>query len=200
MTTSREEEAKQADLTEMYSRVNQLFYTSKQAPVRTTTQTAHALERIYGGKTAAMAAAYNVKPRTVQRWLDGSRTPQGANAARLLRDSTAAQTTKRGRERRARQAEHHRGHVLVPRVNNFTVRGSDAIRSRDINITLSGQDLAALARAESESEVDAIIQAGIASYFNGGVAGGFHPGDFGYDAGSLVFNVPVMTGSSRTGE
>ncbi|MFG2210985.1 hypothetical protein [Streptomyces sp. NPDC048638] len=200
MTTNRQDEAKQAELTEMYSRVNQLFYTSKQAPVRSTTQTAHALERIYGGQAAAMAAAYNVSPRTVRRWLDGTRTPQGANAAQLLRDATAAQTTKRGRERRARQAEQHRGDVLVPRVNNFTVRGSDAIRTRDISISLSGQDLAALARAENESQVDAIIQAGIAAYFNGGVAGGFHAGDFGYDAGSIVFNVPHMTGAGQTSQ
>lgn len=130
MSTNQAEVAKQTELTEMYSRVNQLFYTSKHAPVRTTTQAEHVLDRLYGGQTAAMAAAYNMSPRTIRRWLDGSRTPQGANAARLLRDATAAQTTKRGRERRARQAEQHRGDVLVPRVNNFTVRGSDAVRPR----------------------------------------------------------------------
>ncbi|KOU43238.1 hypothetical protein [Streptomyces sp. WM6378] len=200
MTTSREEVAKQTELTEMYSRVNQLFYTSKHAPVRTTTQAEHVLDRLYGGQTAAMAAAYNMSPRTIRRWLDGSRTPQGANAARLLREATAAQTTKRGRERRARQAEQHRGDVLVPRVNNFTVRGSDAVRPRDISISLSGTQLAALALAENESQVDDVIQEGLAAYFNGGTAGGFHPGDFGYDAGSLVFNVPLMTGSSRTAQ
>ncbi|MFE2729340.1 hypothetical protein [Kitasatospora sp. NPDC059327] len=52
-----------------------------------------------------MAAAHGVSPRTVLRWIDGTRHPKGADAERLRREALEVQTTERGRERRAKQLE-----------------------------------------------------------------------------------------------
>ena len=89
--------------------------------------------KLYGGSTKAMAAAYGVSQRTVERWIDGTRTPpqlskaaekrwQKQNTARakqgrpplprpttkadqLATDAVHVQTTERGRERKAKQLE-----------------------------------------------------------------------------------------------
>lgn len=117
----------------LFRRVAEKMFPSRQAPARTTTQAAQVRDRAFGGSTKDMARAYGVSPRTVERWIDGTRTPpklskaaerrwEKDNAARvkrgqapLPRPATAAdqletqaarvQTTERGRERRAKQVE-----------------------------------------------------------------------------------------------
>ncbi|MBV6701937.1 hypothetical protein KV557_33355 [Kitasatospora aureofaciens] len=143
-------------------------------------------ERKYGGNTKAMAAADGVAPRTVLRWIDGTRHPKGADAERLQREAVDVQTTERGRERRARQLA-QRGTVSgigarVGRAVSFEIRGSDAVRARDLHLNLSGEQAAALALAEDEVEVRQIVGQALADYFNGGVGyGGFSAGDFDFD-------------------
>jgi hypothetical protein len=117
----------------LFRRVAEKLFPSRQAPVRATKQAEQVRERAFGGSTKAMADAFGVKPRTVERWIDGTRTPpklskaaerrwQKENEARakrgqspLPRPATAAdqleaqaarvQTTPVGRERRAKQVE-----------------------------------------------------------------------------------------------
>lgn len=94
------------------------------------------------------------------------------------------QTTERRRERKARQLRQLRfsGHTArVGRAMTFTIQGSDAVRSRDVHVTLTGEQAAALAIAESEDEVRAVISRALADYFNGGPYGGFSAGDFEWD-------------------
>ena len=198
----------------MFGRVREALFPSRKAPVQATTQAAHTRDKLYGGSTKAMAAAYGVSQRTVERWIDGSRTPpqlskaaekrwEKQNAARakqgrpplprpttkadqLATDAVRAQTTERGRERKAKQLAQlgsFSGHsARVGRAMTFSIQGSDAVRSRDVYLDLSGDQMAALARAESEDEVREIIGQGLADYFNGGTfAGGFSAGDFEWD-------------------
>jgi len=198
----------------MFGRVREALFPSRKAPAQTTTQASHVRDKLFGGSTKAMAAHYGVSPRTVERWVDGTRTPpplskaaerrwQKQNAARakqgrpplprpttkadqLGTDAVRAQTTERGRERKAKQLAQlgsFSGHsARVGRTMTFTIQGSDAVRSRDVHLDLSGDQMAALARAESEDEVREIIGQGLAHYFNGGTfAGGFSAGDFEWD-------------------
>jgi transposase len=197
----------------MFGRVREALFPSRKAPVQTTTQASHVRDKLFGGSTRAMAAAYNVSQRTVERWVAGTRTPpqlskaaerrwQKENAARarqgrpplprpataadrLGTDAVRAQTTERGRERKAKQLAQlgsFSGHsVRVGRTMTFNIQGSDAVRSRDVHLDLSGAQMAALARAESEDEVRGIIGEALADYFNGGAYGGFGPDDFEWD-------------------
>lgn len=161
-----------------------------------------------------MAAAYGVSQRTVERcWAKGTRTPpelsraaekrwEEENAARarqgrlplprptttadrLATDAVRAQTTERGRERKAKQLQQlglFSGHtVRVGRAMTFSIRGSDAVRSRDVHLNLTGDQAAALALADTEDEVRAVIGEALADYFNGGTYGGFSGRDFEWD-------------------
>lgn len=153
------------------------------APVRSTTQTAHVLERKYGGNRQAIAAAYGVTPTTVGRWLKGTRTPQGDHADRLRADATEVQTTERGREIRARQIERAEvgANAEVDRATTFEIRGSGAVRSSYVPLRLSADEVAALTRADSDAEAEKIIGEAMARYFNGGGGyAGFHWDDFGW--------------------
>lgn len=199
----------------MFGRVREALFPSRKAPVQTTTQASHVRDKLFNGSTKAMAAHYGVAPRTVERWVDGTRTPpQLSNAAekrwnkenkarakqgrsplprpvtaadRLGTDALRAQTTERGRERRAKQMEQLgsvTGHsARVGRAMTFSIRGSDAVRARDVYLDLSGAQMAALARAESEDEVRDIIAQALADYFNGSPSGygGFDASDFEWD-------------------
>jgi hypothetical protein len=197
----------------MFGRVREALFPSRKAPVQTTTQASHVRDKLFGGSTRAMAAAYGVSQRTVERWIAGTRTPpqlskaaerrwqrenadrarQGrpplprpATAAdRLGTDAVRAQTTERGRERKAKQLAQlgsFSGHsARVGRAMTFNIQGSDAVRSRDVHLDLSGAQMAALARAESEDEVREIIGEELARYFNGGGVGGFSASDFEWD-------------------
>lgn len=197
----------------MFGRVREALFPSRKAPVQVTTQAAHTRDKLYGGSTKAMAAAYGVSQRTVERWIAGTRTPpqlskaaekrwQKQNTARakqgrpplprpttkadqLATDAVRAQTTERGRERKAKQLQQtgaFSGHsARVGRAMTFSIRGSDAVRSRDVHLDLSGDQAAALALAENEDEVRAIIGQVLAEYFNGGLYGGFGPDDFEWD-------------------
>ncbi|GLF98048.1 homeobox domain-containing protein [Streptomyces yaizuensis] len=150
-------------------------------PVRTTTQTAHVLERKYGGNRQAIAAAYGVTPRTVGRWLQGTRTPQGDHAERLRAEAAEVQTTERGRERRARQIEKAQAgaNAEVSRATTFDIRGSSAVRSGYVPLRLSANEVAALTRSDSDAGAQQIIGEAIARYFNaGGGYAGFHWDDF----------------------
>lgn len=198
----------------MFGRVREALFPSRRTPAQTTTQAAHVRDRLFDGSTRAMAAAYGVSPRTVERWIAGTRTPpqlsraaerrwneenadrarQGrpplprpaTAASRLGTDAVRTQTTARGRERKARQLEQlgaFSGHTArVGRTVSFSIRGSDAVRSRDVDLNLSGAQMADLARAENEDEVRAVIGQALADYFNGGSAyGGFTADDFEWD-------------------
>ncbi|MFC1405778.1 MULTISPECIES: hypothetical protein [Streptacidiphilus] len=201
--------------------MREALFPSRKAPVHATTQAGQVRDKMFGGSTKAMAAAYGVSQRTVERWIDGTRTPpqlsraaekrwEKENAARrrrgqaplprpttsadkLATDAVRAQTTERGRERKARQLE-QRGTVSgigarVGRATTFEIRGSDAIRTRDVHLNLSGQQAAALARAQNEDEVRAVIGQALADYFNGGSGyGGFSPQDFEYDTNDFDLN------------
>ncbi|WP_327359572.1 hypothetical protein [Streptomyces sp. NBC_01304] len=175
-------------------KVKEFIFPSRKAPARSTTQAAHVRDRKYDGSTAAMAAAYNVSPRTVSRWIDGSRTPK-KHADQLKKEATEVQTTERGRERRARELERRGSDVgssgmgaTVPRVGTFEIRGSNATRNRDIGIALSGKQAAELARTMDEAEIKKVIGQGIAHYMNGGSSfGGFRADDFEFDVNSVSF-------------
>ncbi|MEV7157168.1 hypothetical protein AB0N77_21470 [Streptomyces misionensis] len=176
----------------MNARVKEFLFPSRTAPARATTQATHVRDRKYNGSTKAMAAAYGVTPRTVERWIAGTRKPV-KHADRLQRDATDVQTTPRGRERRAREME-ARGDrsgvgARVGRANTFQIRGSDAVRARDVYLDLTGAQVAALARATEESEVQHIIKQALADYFNGGsVYGGFSADDFDFDINDVDYS------------
>ncbi|MEY9846482.1 DNA-binding transcriptional regulator YdaS (Cro superfamily) [Streptacidiphilus sp. BW17] len=197
----------------MFGRVREALFPSRKAPVQTTTQAEHVRDKMFGGSTRAMAQAYGVSQRSVERWIKGTRTPpelsraaerrwekenavrarQGrpplprptTSADRLANDAVRAQTTERGRERKAKQLQQlgvFSGHTArVGRATTFSIRGSDAVRSRDVHVTLTGDQAAALALAEDEAGVRAVIGQALADYFNGGVYGGFGPDDFEWD-------------------
>jgi hypothetical protein len=170
----------------LFGRVREALFPSRKAPVQSTTQAGQVRDRKYGGNTKAMAAAYGVSPRTVLRWIDGSRHPTKQHVDRLQREAVEVQTTERGRERKARQLA-QRGVVSgigarVGRAVSFEIRGSDAVRARDIHLNLTGEQAAALAVAEDEDEVRAVIGQALADYFNGGAGyGGFSADDFDFD-------------------
>ncbi|SDS48342.1 hypothetical protein SAMN05216371_0016 [Streptomyces sp. TLI_053] len=170
----------------LFGRVREALFPSRKAPVQSTTQAGQVRERKYGGNTKAMAAAYGVVPRTVLRWIDGTRHPKGEDAERLQREAVDVQTTERGRERKAKQLA-QRGTVSgvgarVGRAVSFEIRGSDAVRARDIQLNLTGEQAAALALAEDEGEVRQIVGQALADYFNGGAGyGGFTADDFDFD-------------------
>ncbi|MEE1931469.1 hypothetical protein V1J52_25455 [Streptomyces sp. TRM 70351] len=89
-------------MSNLFVRAKNALFRSRKAPARATTQAVHVRDRKYGGSTKAMAAAYGVSPRTVARWIDGSRAPV-KHADRLRDEAAAVQVTGRGRERRAKQ-------------------------------------------------------------------------------------------------
>ncbi len=197
----------------MFGRVRQALFPSRKAPVHSTTQAGQVRDKMFAGSTKAMAAAYGVSQRTVERWIDGTRTPpelsraaekrwQQENTARarqgrpplprpttfadkLADDAVRAQTTERGRQRKAKQLAQlgtFSGHTArVGRATTFNIQGSDAVRSRDVHVNLTGQQAAALALADNEDQVRAVIGQALADYFNGGAVGGFRSEDFEWD-------------------
>lgn len=188
---SGETEEEEIDGLGMNARVKEFLFRSRTAPARTTTQATHVRDRKFNGSTKTMAAAYGVTPRTVERWMDGTRKPVKF-ADRLHRDATEVQTTSRGRERRAREME-SRGDrsgigARVGRANTFNIRGSDAVRARDVHLDLTGAQVAALARATEENEVQQIIKQALARYFNGGIYGGFDADDFDFDINDVEYS------------
>ncbi|WP_217231377.1 hypothetical protein [Streptomyces anulatus] len=189
---SGDNEEQEIDGPGMNVRVKEFLFRSRTAPARATTQATRVRDRKYNGSTKAMAAAYGVTPRTVERWVDGSRKPV-KHADRLKRDATEVQTTPLGRERRARQmkARGKRSGIgaRVGRANTFQVRGSDAVRARDIHLDLTGAQVAALTLATEETEVQSIIKQALADHFNGGsVYGGFSRDDFDFDINDVDFS------------
>lgn len=197
----------------MFGRVREALFPSRKAPVQTTTQAAQVRERAFGGSSKAMAAAYGVSPRTVERWVAGTRTPPtlskaaerrwtkenkarvgrgqaplprpATTADRLATDAVRVQTTERGRERKAKQLQQTGGFsahtARVGRAMTFEIRGSDAVRARDVHLNLTGDQAAALALADGDDDVRRIIGGALADYFNGGAFGGFSWDDFTWD-------------------
>ncbi|WP_188298820.1 hypothetical protein [Streptomyces sp. CBMA156] len=162
--------------------------------MQSTTRAGQVRDRKYGGNTKAMAAAYGVAPRTVLRWIDGTRHPtKQQNVDQLQREAVDVQTTERGRGRKAKQLA-QRGTVSgigarVGRTVSFEIRGSDAVRARDIHLNLTGEQAAALALAEDEDEVRGIVGQALADYFNGGAGyGGFGRDDFDFDPNDFDLN------------
>ncbi|MEU4301907.1 hypothetical protein [Kitasatospora aureofaciens] len=162
--------------------------------MQSTTQAGQVRDRKYGGNTKAMAAAYGVAPRTVLRWIDGTRHPtKQQHVDQLQREAVDVQTTERGRERKAKQLA-QRGTISgigarVGRAVSFEIRGSDAVRARDIHLNLTGEQAAALALAEDEDEARAVIGQALADYFNGGAGyGGFSADDFDFDPTDFELN------------
>ncbi|WP_404870737.1 hypothetical protein ACI1MP_38295 (plasmid) [Kitasatospora griseola] len=176
----------------MFGRVREALFPSRKAPVQSTTQAGQVRDRRYGGSTKAMAAAYGVSPRTVLRWVDGSRHPAGRHQEKLRLDAVDVQTTERGRERKAKQLQKLGAYsgvtVRVGRAHTFDIRGSDAVRARDVHLSLTGEQAAALARAKDESEMREVIGEALADYFNGGAYGGFTADDFEYDVDDFDLN------------
>ncbi|WP_327072118.1 hypothetical protein OG196_00270 [Kitasatospora purpeofusca] len=173
-----------AGFKDMFGRVREALFPSRKAPVQTTTQAGQVRDRKYGGSTKAMANAYGVSPRTVQRWIDGTRHPV-KQQDKLRQDAVEVQTTERGRERKAKQLA-KLGTISgmsarVGRTMTFEIQGSDAVRARDVHLNLTGEQAAALARAENQDEVRAVIGGALAEYFNGGSYGGFTADDFTFD-------------------
>ncbi|MFI6449639.1 hypothetical protein [Kitasatospora sp. NPDC050543] len=178
----------------LFGRVREAMFPSRKAPVQSTTQAGQVRERKYGGNTKAMAAAYGVAPRTVLRWIDGTRHPtKRQHVDQLQREAVDVQTTERGRERKAKQLA-QRGTVSgigarVGRAVSFEIRGSDAVRARDIHLNLTGEQAAALALAEDEDEVRRIVGQALADYFNGGAGhGGFSADDFDFNPNDFDLN------------
>ncbi|MFD4659816.1 hypothetical protein ACFWP2_29785 [Kitasatospora sp. NPDC058444] len=175
----------------MFGPVREALFPSRKAPAQSTTRAGQVRDRKYGGNTKAMAAAYGVSPRTVQRWIDGSRNPS-KHEQQLLRETLEVQTTERGRERRAKQLA-QRGTISgigarVGRTTTFEIQGSDAVRARDVHLNLTGEQAAALARAENEDDVRQVIGEALAGYFNGGAYGGFTADDFTFDPDDFDLN------------
>ncbi|MFF3617554.1 helix-turn-helix domain-containing protein [Streptomyces sp. NPDC002580] len=169
----------------LFRRIVGKVFPSRQAPARATTQASHVREKQYGGSTKEMARAFGVTERTVQRWIKGTRTPKGEDAKKLETAAAAAQVTDRGRERRAKQMEKEPAgtiRVRVDRAGTFSVRGSDAVRTRTVDLDLKPDQAAALARATDDAGVRDVIGDALADYFNGGAYGGFRASDFDFDA------------------
>lgn len=133
----------------LFRRVVGKLFPSRQAPARATTQASHVRDKQFGGSTKAMARAFGVTERTVQRWMSGDRTPPVTTAKdrekhrkavekarkagkpapvlkpkmgdRLETAASAAQVTDKGRERRARQYEQQgaAGSGITVRVNRL---------------------------------------------------------------------------------
>lgn len=174
----------------LFRRIVGKMFPSRQAPARAATQAAHVRERMYGGSSKRMGAAYGVSARTVERWVKGgkgpnARSPKGENAKRLEAEAAAVQVTDKGRERRAKQMEREPAgtvSVRVDRAGTFQVRGSDAVRDQTVDLDLTPEQAAALARATDENDVRAVIGDALADYFNGpGTFGGFRGSDFDFD-------------------
>jgi transcriptional regulator with XRE-family HTH domain len=156
----------------LFRRITERLFSSKSTPKQTTTQ-AKAAVKAAGGSTKAVADQLGVSQRTVQRYMQGKRVPQGKLAEKLEELATKAQVTERGRERKARQLEAQGGApssvtVQVDRAYDFTINGSPALRGRPIEADLTGEEAAALARAQTEEDVKAAIQPALARYFNRG--------------------------------
>jgi DNA-binding transcriptional regulator YdaS (Cro superfamily) len=173
----------------LFRRITEKLFTSKSAPVRTDTRARQVRDRKYGGDTKRMAQEYGVTPRTIQRWIDGSRkNPPKAAAARLEEEATVVQTTPAGRERKARQIEGEADsgiRLRVSRAGTFQIKGSDAVRPRDVDLYLTGEEAARFARATTEEEAKGAVGAALARYFNGGPYGGFQGGDFTFETGDV---------------
>ncbi|WP_189278615.1 hypothetical protein [Kitasatospora griseola] len=156
----------------MFGRTRETLFPSRKAPAQTTTQAGQVRMRKYDGNTKAMAAAHGVSPRTVLRWIDGTRHPAGRHQDKLRLDAVEVQTTERGRERKAKQLARLGAYsgitARVGRAHTFDIRGSDAVRARDVHLGLTGDQAAALARAQDESEMRETIGEALAEYFNGG--------------------------------
>jgi DNA-binding transcriptional regulator YiaG len=190
----------------LFRRITEKLFTSKSVPKQASTQARHVLDKQFGGSTKDMAARYGVTPRTVQRWLDGTRAPKGATKKdiekatregkptpqamkdRLESDAAAVQVTEKGRERAAKQFEGAADSgvaVTVARMDTFAIKGSPAARSRPVTLYLSGDQAAQLARSTNDAEAQEAIGGALATYFNGGAYGGFRAGDFTFDPGDV---------------
>lgn len=188
----------------LFKRIAEKLFTSRKPPKQVTTQARHVRDKKFGGNTKAMAAAYGVDPRTVQRWIDGTRAPQGASkkavkaaraagkpvpvspAEKLEREAAAVQVTDRGRERKAKQFEKEADsptgvRVRVDRAGSFSIKKSEAVRPQTVELDLTGDQAARLVRATNETDVKSVVGEALADYFNGGGYGGFRAGDFDFD-------------------
>lgn len=78
----------------------------------------------------------------------------------------------------------------MSRARTFEIRGSNALRQRDIDLDLTGEQAAALARAGSDDEAAAVIKDAMADYFNGGsMYGGFRGDDFDFDPDEIDYRI-----------
>ncbi|OEV09260.1 hypothetical protein [Streptomyces nanshensis] len=175
----------------LFIAAKEALFPSRKTPKLVTTQAAQVLERKYGGNVGAMAADYRLNRSTVRKWADGRiKSPSRENAERLQHDAAAVQTTARGRKRRAEQMRGRpfsRHSVRVSRAGTFEIRGSPAVRRRDIEVDLTGDEAAALAVATTEEETMEIVSDAVARYFNGGLYGGFVGSDFTFEPSDTHF-------------
>ncbi|MEU6221848.1 hypothetical protein ABZ845_30775 [Streptomyces sp. NPDC047022] len=168
----------------LFRRISDRLFPSRKTPVRATTQAKQVRDREYGGSTKRMAEAYGRDPRTVQRWINGDRTPQGKDAEKLEQAAAAVQVTERGRERRAKQiaARATPVKVRVDRVSGqFKIKGSDAFRDRPLDIELDPEQAERLVMAETDDETREVLQEAIAEEFGAR----WNPDDFEFDASGI---------------
>ncbi|KAB1987437.1 MULTISPECIES: hypothetical protein [Streptomyces] len=64
-------------------------------------------------------------------------------------------------------------------------------------VTISGSDVAKLARATDGEEINDIVAAGIARYMNGGMYTGFSPDDFKFNLDDVTFRGVETTVAER---
>jgi DNA-binding transcriptional regulator YdaS (Cro superfamily) len=151
------------------------IFPSRQVPAKTTTQATHVRERAFGGSTAAMAAHYGVSERTVQRWMKGTRTPQGADAERLEAQAAEVQVTEVGRKRRVREytakGTGFSGVSVTVDLDDagVEIKGSSVVRTGrtrpPVVVKLTGEQAAALLEDPDSPEAEDAINQALADYF-----------------------------------
>ncbi|MFC9068826.1 hypothetical protein [Streptomyces harbinensis] len=177
----------------MFKAIMGALFPSRTAPARTDTQARHVRDRLYGGSTKAMAQAYGVAPSTIRRYLAGTSAPKDRGARKLATklesDAARAQITPRGRERRAKQMEARGTAVTELRIrvgsaatDGLTIKGTPRVRRKDVDLDITGNQAAALSRAETDEQMGKVIKGALADHFNGGAKyGGFVADDFSFN-------------------
>lgn len=158
------------------------------APVSGPAQTRYVLRDTYGGSTKAMANAYGVSQRTVQRWLSGERNPARSPAGRRV-----GQDVTRIRERRA--ARHAKAAARRGQTPRVRIKGqigpapgaaepdTETRRRRTISRDLTPEQTAELIdawQARRDAEIQASLESAYGGYFNRG-----RPGDTPADIGQV---------------
>ncbi|MDX2683684.1 hypothetical protein [Streptomyces soliscabiei] len=167
---------------------------SPRVPKAVSAQAAMVRDNLFGGNTAKMAQAYNVNPRTVQRWIDGSRGKKldPKTLRQLESDAKAAKITPTGMKRRATQL---RKNPAAPAPADLRVKfhgdlntsgGSPMVntKNRPFTLDLSNDQAARLLEASASGDEPAqreVIAEALSENLYGAVdvdPDSFGPGDY----------------------